>query len=151
MQLTEGETGHALHQLVARGLARRVSGARADRWAHCADKALELVQAQQALLGLLLLRGAQTLNELFTRSQRMHEFDDAEQVAHQLSRLISKQLVVLLPRQSGQREDRYSHRLGGEVSAAPPASPADDEPSILARLQALEARVEQLEKQLAAD
>ncbi|MDT9151247.1 DUF480 domain-containing protein, partial [Escherichia coli] len=56
--------------------------------------------------------GPQTLNELLTRSNRMHGFDDVDEIQHQLERLIARGLVVLLPRQSGQREDRYMHLLG---------------------------------------
>ncbi|KAF0810742.1 hypothetical protein A167_00621 [Alcanivorax sp. S71-1-4] len=149
MQLDTGEVGQALHQLEKRALVRRVSGARADRWEHRAAKTLELVHAQQVLLGLLLLRGPQTLSELFTRSQRMHAFDDTEQVAHQLSRLAGKGLVMLLPRQSGQREDRYLHRMAGEpdlkaLASLPRAAPAGED-----RLALLEERVGALEAQLA--
>ena len=156
MQLEIGDIGQALIQLEKRQLVRRVSGARADRWEHRADKTLELVHAQQILLGLLLLRGAQTLNELLVRSQRMHAFDDAEQVSHQLSRLESKGLVLQLPRQSGQREDRFLHRLAGtpdinaqaiNPGAAAPA-PTGERLSV-ERLENLEARVSALEARLA--
>lgn len=149
MQLDTGEIGQALYQLEKRALVRRVSGARADRWEHRAEKTLELVHAQQILLGLLLLRGPQTLNELFTRSQRMYAFDGTEQVAHQLSRLASKGLVMLLPRQSGQREDRYLHRMAGEpdlqaLASMPRSASAGED-----RLALLEERVRALEAQLA--
>lgn len=45
-------------------------GSRADRWEHRVDKVLELVPAQVVLMGLLFLRGPQTLNEPLTRSAR---------------------------------------------------------------------------------
>ena len=35
-----------------------------------------------------------------------------QQVQHQLERLIARDLALLVPRQSGQREDRYMHALG---------------------------------------
>ncbi len=118
MNLAAGQVGQALRSLEGRGMARLVMGSRADRWEHRADKALELVAAQVTLLGLLLLRGPQTLNELLTRSNRMHDFDDTEQVQHHLERLISRELACLLPRQSGQREERYMHVLGDPVRKA---------------------------------
>lgn len=149
MHLDAGEVGQALHQLEKRALVRRVSGARADRWEHRAEKTLELVHAQQILLGLLLLRGAQTLNELFARSQRMHVFDDMEQVAHQLSRLAGKGLVIQLPRQSGQREDRYAHRMAGKPDLQALASRPRPAPAGEDRLALLEERVSALEAQLA--
>ena len=154
LNLTAGQVGQALRSLEGREMARLVMGSRADRWEHRADKALELVAAQVVLIGLLLLRGPQTINELLTRSSRMHDFDDAEQVQHHLERLISRELACLLPRQSGQREDRYMHVLGDpaglqvilEARASEPSRPAGDVQE--ARIEALEARIAALEERL---
>ncbi|OYT96499.1 MAG: hypothetical protein CFE49_06960 [Pseudomonas sp. PGPPP3] len=119
LNLSPGEVGHALSRLVM--------GSRADRWEQRTEKQLELVHAQVILLGLLLLRGPQTLNELLTRSQRMHDFDDVADLQHKLERLISRELACLLPRQAGQREDRYMHLLGNpdDRQAAISARPAE--------------------------
>lgn len=157
MNLAAGQVGQALRSLEGRGMARLVMGSRADRWEHRADKALELVAAQVALLGLLLLRGPQTLNELLTRSNRMHDFDDTEQVQHHLERLISHELVCLLPRQSGQREERYMHVLGDpadlqvilETRASEPQRMITGGGQQSERLDALEARIAALEERLA--
>ncbi|MDR7023006.1 MAG: YceH family protein [Pseudomonadales bacterium] len=154
LNLTAGQVGQALRSLEGREMARLVMGSRADRWEHRADKALELVTAQVVLLGLLLLRGPQTINELLTRSSRMHDFDDAEQVQHHLERLISRELACLLPRQSGQREDRYMHVLGDpadlqvilEARASEPSRPAGDVQEV--RIEALETRIAALEERL---
>ncbi|MNG11430.1 hypothetical protein D3C84_949740 [compost metagenome] len=131
-------------------------GSRADRWEQRTDKALELVAAQLVLIGLLLLRGPQTVNELLTRSSRMHDFEDAEQLQHNLERLISRGLLCQLPRQAGQREDRYMHLLGEpadlqallETRAAETERPAGGS-QYESRLEALEARVAELEERLA--
>ncbi|MEO4048256.1 DUF480 domain-containing protein [Pseudomonas sp. CAU 1711] len=154
MNLGEGQVGQALRALEGRGMARLVMGGRADRWEHRVDKALELVKPQQALLGLLFLRGPQTVNELLTRSSRLFQFDDGAEVQHQLERLIGRELVCLLPRQGGQREDRYMHLLGepGDLQAllearqadAPARGALDD-----SRIAELEARVAALEERLA--
>ncbi|MCZ4321638.1 YceH family protein [Pseudomonas anguilliseptica] len=156
LNLTAGQVGQALRSLEGREMARLVMGSRADRWEHRADKALELVAAQVVLLGLLLLRGPQTLNELLTRSSRMHDFDDAEQVQHHLERLISRELACLLPRQSGQREDRYMHALGDPADLQAALSARASEPQRAAaggqqdeRLEALGARIAALEERLA--
>jgi hypothetical protein len=74
-------------------MARLQMGSRADRWEQRVDKALELVPAQLVLMGLMFLRGPQTLNELLTRSNRLHDFEDVDQVQHQLERLISRGLA----------------------------------------------------------
>ena len=154
MNLSEGQVGQALRALEGRGLTRLVMGGRADRWEHRVDKALELVKPQQALLGLLFLRGPQTLSELLTRSNRLFQFDDVAEVQHQLERLAARELACLLPRQSGQREDRYMHLLGEQADldallaarqAEAPAQRGGDD----SRIAELEARVAALEERLA--
>jgi uncharacterized protein YceH (UPF0502 family) len=112
MNLTPGQVGQSLRNLEGLQLTRLVMGSRADRYEHRVDKTLELVPAQMILTGLLFLRGPQTVNELLTRSNRMHDFDDTDAVIHQLERLIGRGLAVLIPKQAGQREDRYLHALG---------------------------------------
>lgn len=154
MNLTQGQAGQSLRALEGQGFTRLVMGSRADRWEHKVDKALELVPAQVVLLGLLFLRGPQTLNELLTRSNRMHDFEDTDQVQHQLERLIARDLALLIPRQSGQREDRYTHALGdpADIDAiiAARQQPAERSPSgvSLERFEALEARIAALEARL---
>ncbi|HCN65613.1 MAG TPA: DUF480 domain-containing protein [Pseudomonas sp.] len=154
MNLTQGQVGQSLRALEGQGFTRLVMGSRADRWEHKVDKVLELVPAQVVLLGLLFLRGPQTLNELLTRSNRMHDFEDTEQVQHQLERLIARDLALLIPRQSGQREDRYTHALGDpadiEAIIAARQQPAERSPSgvSLERFEALEARIAALEARL---
>ena len=155
MSLTQGQVGHSLRALEGRGLTRLVMGSRADRWEHRVDKALELVPAQVILLGLLFLRGPQTLNELLTRSSRMHDFEDTEQVQHQLERLIARDLALLVPRQSGQREDRYMHALGDPAdidtlmaARQQPAERSSGSSVSLDRFEALEARIAALEARL---
>lgn len=98
MNLTPGQVGQSLRQLEGRGLVRLVMGGRADRWEHTLGKGLELVAPQVALLGLLFLRGPQTLNELLTRSNRLHDFDDVEQIRHHLERLAGRGLAVQIGR-----------------------------------------------------
>lgn len=154
MKLSSGEVGHALRQLQDQRLVKLVSGARADRWEQKLDNRLDLVMVQRALLGQLLLRGPQTINELLSRGSRMHGLNDAEQLQHHLERLVTRQQVVLIPRRAGQREDRYMHLLCGEVdvdalaAAAPSSAPAGTD--VTARIDELEARVASLEAKLAA-
>ncbi|EJL02493.1 MULTISPECIES: YceH family protein [Pseudomonas] len=155
--LNPGQVGQSLRALEGRGFTRLVMGSRADRWEHRVDKALELVPAQVILMGLLFLRGPQTVNELLTRSGRMHDFEDAEQVVHQLERLIARGLALLVPRQAGQREDRYVHAMGDpadiEAILAARHQPADRSVGSggvsLERIEELEARIAALEERLA--
>jgi len=156
MNLSQGQVGQSLRALEGRGFTRLVMGSRADRWEHRLDKALELVPAQVILSGLLFLRGPQTVNELLTRSGRMHDFEDADQVVHQLERLIARGLAMLIPRQAGQREDRYMHALGdpADIEAILEARQNPGERGSasgvsLERIEELEARIAALEERLA--
>jgi uncharacterized protein YceH (UPF0502 family) len=157
-QYTQGQVGQSLRALETRQMTRLVMGSRADRWEHRLDKALELVPAQVILLGLMFLRGPQTVGELLTRSARLHEFEDAEQIVHQLERLMTRGFALHIPRQAGQREDRYTHALGDPVAieaiisargaglernASKPDETRLDE--LEARIVALEERLSQLE------
>ncbi|OLS58929.1 YceH family protein [Pseudomonas putida] len=155
MNLTQGQVGQSLRNLEGQGLVRLQMGSRADRWEQRVDKALELVPAQLILMGLMFLRGPQTLNELLSRSQRLHEFGDTEEVQHQLERLIARDLALHLPKQAGQREDRYTHALGDPeeieaILAARQQGPERVASGVSAeRIEALEARIAALEERLA--
>lgn len=157
MKLDPGRVGQALRELERKGLVRHQFSSRAERYRHTAENGLQLTEAQLALVALLMLRGPQTINELLTRSERLHRFDDAEEVGYALERLMHKQpaMVTRLPRQPGQREDRYMHLLCGpvETPAASSQAPVDelDEPAssgLAERLEALEARVAEIESRL---
>jgi uncharacterized protein YceH (UPF0502 family) len=151
MNMELGEVGHALHTLQEKKFARAEHGARALRYAHTADSALNLTQRSLAVIALLLLRGPQTLGELLTRSERLADFPDVESLGDTVERLIAREpaLVVRIGRGAGQREDRYMHLLCGPVSAdvaVRAGQSVDREPS---RMEALEGRIEALESEVA--
>lgn len=155
MELSPGEVGHALRQLEPRQLVRSQHASRAQRWEHRFAQAYGLTTQQQAVLCVLMLRGAQTLNELFTRAERIGRFADAEQVSHALERLAQRNpaLVVQLPRAPGQREERWMHLLCGPVDAEALQAAASRPAAAVsagASLAALQARIETLESRLAA-
>ena len=117
-----------------------------------------LTPPQTALMSLLMLRGPQTVHELFGRSERLAKFENVEEVGHVLERLMQKEpaLVAVLPRKSGQREDRYRQLLvpgevidDGDDEAAYETSTEQSAPSMRERVTALEAKVEALEAKLA--
>src|SRR5450830_1157605 len=89
------------------------------------------------------------------QSLRVHDFEDADQVVHQLERLIARGLAVLVPRQAGQREDRYTHALGDqadiEAIIAARGSPVERGAGGVSveRIEELEARIAALEERLA--
>ncbi len=150
-QYEQGAIVHALRDLENRGWARQSSeGVRAQRWEHRFDQHLGLTPRKAAVLCSLLLRGPQTLNEIHTRSERLTPFPGVEDVEDTLERLIERAppLVVKLPRQPGQREERYMHLLFGAVDPALLAERAGVERTPRGG-SALEARVEALEAEVA--
>lgn len=158
MALDPGAVHHTLRQLEQKGLAKQVFSTRAERYEHRVAAYFSLPRQQVVLLGLLLLRGAQTIHELLARSERLCKFSDADDVRHHLDRLIQRQpgLVILVPRGPGQREDRYAHLLSGPVNIAAiaarvPAHISSDTPAstLEARVLALETEVAELREQIA--
>ena len=150
---------NALENLKGSGLARVVysRGMRVDKYRHVLDEALRVDRPALAVLSVLMLRGSQTAAELRTRTERLHPFDSQSEVDGVLEGLAGHEppLVVLLPRQPGQKEPRWAHLLSGDVtpemaaaSTAPErAAPrADRIAELEERLADLEARVEELER-----
>jgi len=99
------------------------------------------------VLAALLLRGPQTLNELTLRTERLADFQGAEDVADTLRRLSESQppLACNLGRGAGQREDRYMHLLSGPVDLSMYTFARYDERAVQGRND-LEARVDELER-----
>lgn len=123
MSLDESSVLDTVNALMKKHLVRERGGAssRVSKYAHRLagnlDQSDDFSQRQRALLGLLLLRGAQTLGELRTRSGRMYEFQDLEEVEQVLSELAAHKdgpFTAELPRQPGQRERRFMHLLCGD-------------------------------------
>ena len=154
MDLEPGEVGHALRQLEVRGWVKSQHGSRAERYAHRLEAMLSLTRAQGALLALLMLRGPQTAHELLARSERLAQLNGVDDVQYALERLSQRTppLVVALPRQPGQRGDRFAHLLSGkpDVAESPVAVSGGNPGSLAERVAALEQRMAELEARLAA-
>ncbi|CDX30552.1 conserved hypothetical protein [Mesorhizobium sp. SOD10] len=149
MALELTEVRRALSTLEQKGLVRQAFASRVERYEHLMAQRFSLTTPQIAVVGLLLLRGAQTAHELLARSERMTRFASIEELRDNLDLMIGRRppLIQLLERAPGQREERYVHLLSGPVDAAavaapwqPPASADSD----------LEARVKTLEDEVAA-
>lgn len=151
---TEGEVGRTVRELQALGFVKEAWGARVPKYEHRAGKMLGLQSKGLAVMCVLMLRGPQTLAEIKSNSQRLHEFGDLEDVAHMLGRLEEHEppLVVHLPLLPGQKESRYAHLLSGEpdlskIEIRPTASAAATS-GLEARVAALETEVAELREQL---
>ncbi|MBB6409539.1 YceH family protein [Mesorhizobium sangaii] len=140
------EVRRALSQLEQKGLVRQVFASRVERYEHQVAQRFSLTSAQIALIGLMLLRGAQTAHELLARAERMARFSSIEALRTDLDLLIGRRppLVVLIERGPGQREERFMHLLSGAVQIA--AVAVHQAPS---GTSALEERVSALEAEVA--
>jgi uncharacterized protein len=142
----------ALRRLHQRQWARLASGAgsRAVKYRHLLDEALELSEQDLAVLGVLMLRGAQTPGELKARTERMHPFASLAELHETLDGLIQRELVARLPRRPGQKEERYAQLLGGEEADEARAETAPSEPGddVKARLKRLEDDVASLRQEV---
>ncbi len=146
----EATVTSALESLREKKLAREVRTAegRVPKYRHVLNEVLPLRAAEMAVLCVLLLRGPQTVGELRGRTERLYSFSDISYVEATLEALSEHEggaLVVRLPRQSGQKEARWAHLLGGpvEVTELPPPAP----PARGARVD--EERVARLEQEVA--
>jgi hypothetical protein len=141
-----------LGELEQRELVSARFDSRVPKYGHRASFAWNLNNRELALICVLLLRGAQTLNELRDRTQRMYAFDDLDAVENSLRKLSEREepMTVFIPRQPGQRESRWMHLLGGpvDVSARPAAAAAPANAARTARTEDLEIRINQLEAEL---
>ena len=151
MALDMIDINRALGTLQSKGLVRQVFASRVERYEHQMAQKFSLTRGQTALVGLLLLRGPQTVHELLARSERLAQFRDADTVRGELDMLIGRRppLVQDIGRAPGQREERFVHLLSGPVDVAAAASePFRPSPavssSLESRVQALEAEVAEL-------
>lgn len=136
----------ALSSLRAKHFSLTITGnGRVEKYSQRISETLNLGRRESAVLCVLLLRGPQTLGEIKDRSERIHSFADlaeAEATLERLSTWPQGALVVKLPRQPGQKEQRYMHLLSGEPDIESMHQPASISGS------AAPTRVEKLEQDL---
>ena len=123
MDLGETDVQQALRELRDEGLARTspVRG-RVSKHEHTLDVQLDLDERDQTVLGVLLLRGPQTVGEIRTRTERWVGFPDLDAVQAVLERLRDHPFLPLveeLPLEPGRRESRWQHLLGDDDATAP--------------------------------
>jgi uncharacterized protein YceH (UPF0502 family) len=132
----------ALVSLKSMGLVRFVHpahGGRTIRYRHVADERWRLSKGELAVLAVLVLRGAQTTNEVRARTERMIGPDDGtvEEILDMLAARSPEPFVARVPRRSGEREARWASALAGppdpgEVTEEIPRPAAADDTGPLA-------------------
>jgi uncharacterized protein len=160
MELSESEVQQALDELQQKKAIFCLNnpGSRVSKYKHrfCNTEFsdLQLSEEQRAVLCVLLLRGAQTPGELRTRTQRLAEFDDVEQVEQCLLSLQDYKgnaLVMKLAREPGKRESRYAQLFcqAQNLQAACTDDSDDHRAPAPTNAQNLTTRLSELESQVA--
>lgn len=127
---------------------------RATKYRHVLDETWHLGEDELAVLGVLLLRGAQTIGEIKGRTERLHAFAGLGDVQATLDRLATREtgaLVRRLERQPGQKDARYVHLLGDAVQPSAPseATPSPPSPDASVPMEMLRAEIAALQSELA--
>lgn len=161
--LSEEEVNQSIEQLRIKRLAHRVDlvGSRVPKFQHNAEKELDLIKAERALICELLNRGPQTTGELNNRANRMFEFDGIQDVEDTLTDMMerSPSLVGIMEAKPGQKESRWYHKLapvpkieelqdGSSVYVPAPDQRLDQLDNVLSEFKDLKEEVEALRYQV---
>lgn len=158
----EETVAEAIEGLRSKHLVLRWDGAgsRVPKYRHNVEERFGMDSPGKALLAVLLLRGAQTLGQLRTRTERMHVFRDVASVQNELEELAEEMdppLWEKIPPAQGRKETRYRHLLcGSPAHEEAVIEPAPVEPAMATvrarneRIERLESRVGELQAELAA-
>ena len=123
LNLSESEVQNVLDELRDKKLIleHTGSGSRVVKYKHrfCNTEFSDLKFSRQqlAIICVMLLRGPQTPGELRTRTNRLADFDNVEEIEATLNKLHDlndEQLVVKLDREPGKRDSRYAHLFSGD-------------------------------------
>ena len=124
------------------------SESRVPKYKHRMSDHFGLDERESAIMCVLMLRGPQTIGEIRTRTTRLHNFADLNEVKEALDKLISREdepLVAVLASQPGQKEVRYAHLLEGKPVIPESRSPSA---SLAERVAELELMVAELREQV---
>ena len=156
MSLTEDAVRQALVSLQEKRMAGPVNSAdsRVTKYEHRMQEVFNFSRGENAVVCVLLLRGAQTPGELRGRTERIHRFEDLDDVQSALLKLIQRDppLAQVLQRQPGTKESRYVHLFCGLVEPfvmpEPPSAPRVFRPDNSERLDRLEETVARLQQEM---
>jgi uncharacterized protein len=167
--LSEAEVQQAVDTLMKKYMVSDKSagyGGRVTKYKHrfCNTEfgSLKFSKQELGILCVMLLRGPQTPGELRSRTNRLCEFADAEEVEATLKTLMAREdgpFIARLARAPGARESRYAHLFSGAFESAPEpdmtmeepaAAGAASGPTLSQRVAALEELVTQLRSEIAA-
>jgi uncharacterized protein len=161
LELSEAVVQQAVDSLMKKYLVSDKSagyGGRVTKYRHrfCNTEfgPLKLSKQELGIICVILLRGPQTPGELRSRTHRLCEFADTDEVEAALKNLMEREdgpFVARLPRAPGERESRYAHLFFGAIESAPEPEEPMEAPAEASGAGALSLarRVEQLEETVA--
>jgi uncharacterized protein YceH (UPF0502 family) len=162
LSLSEDEVADALERLVRKYLARKVfpGNSRVEKYCHNGKDGLGLEAPALAVMAELLMRGPQTPGELRTRVSRMTALESLDQLTGILEPLLAEGFIQRLPPAPGSRAERYVQLLSLDlhpIEAGTPETSGQHDArgtvggealaDVNARIEALEAEVQQLRRQ----
>jgi uncharacterized protein YceH (UPF0502 family) len=170
LELSESEVQQSVDSLMKKYMVSDKSagyGGRVTKYKHrfCNTEfgSLKFTKQELGIICVMLLRGPQTPGELRSRTNRLCEFADAEEVETALRGLMSREdgpFIARLARAPGARESRYAHLFSGPMEsaaeeAAQPAAVAGDpnapaSATLNQRVTALEEAVAELRAKIEA-
>jgi uncharacterized protein YceH (UPF0502 family) len=162
LQLKETEVQGLLDDLKKKHLVsdRTGFGSRVAKYQHrfcnTGFGAFEFSPQELGILCVLLLRGPQTPGELRSRTNRLCQFSDVQQVESVLDGLRQREdgpFVVRLTREPGRRESRYGHLFCGDVTdsiedSRTSLAEADQETGQPSRIERLESQLKELHREI---
>jgi uncharacterized protein len=157
LELAEATVSQTADDLMKLGLVAALTGfgSRVTKYQHrfCNTEFSEYKFTPQELgiICVLFLRGPQTPGELRTRTNRLCEFKDVQEVEVLLYRMMTRGLIAKLPLEPGKREVRYWHLLSGDLENAAQeltVSTRQSSGELVDRVEDLERQVTELREQL---
>lgn len=163
LELAEATVKDTADELVKAGLVTALTGfgSRVTKYQHrfCNTEFSEYKLSPQELgiICVMFLRGPQTPGELRTRTNRLCEFKDVQELEVVLYRMMNRSdpLIAKLPLEPGKRESRYMHLFSGDLEKALSAIPHSTRSEaggegLADRVASLEQQVTDLQAEVAA-
>ena len=134
-----------------KGYARRIiaDDSRVPKYRQLFTEAMGFDEKVRAVVGVLLLRGPQTVGEIRGRTERLYKFESLDEVAEVLDTLTTDErgpFTRRLPRQPGTKESRVAHLFCGDVEV----EETERTDTATVTVQAENERISQLEQEVAS-
>ena len=121
------------------------------KYGHIFSEVFHLSPGETAAMCVLMLRGPLTPGEIRSSTGRLYDFKDLAEVDETLRRLGENEqgpMVVMIPRQPGQKEVRFAHLLCGEINVDEIQFSAREEAPSSNRASALEDEIAALRQEI---